>query len=140
MRLFSFPMKISVRYGLYTSAAVVGWMLLGYVFELDKLLGGKAGLFGLLFYAVGIFFSVRHTRDRESVPPHDPRFLLKAGLVSSAIVSLAYCLFIFVMFEIVGKVDAPIGTKIMNLLILFIMNLLAGGLFSVMLAFLYARR
>jgi hypothetical protein len=133
-------MRISVKYGLFTAAVVVGWMILGYSFDLEKVVGPNAGLLGLIFYAVGIFFSVKHTSDREMAGPKDPRLLLKAGLITSTIVSLAYCVFIFVISEILQKVNAPASSKIMGLLSLFIMNLLAGGLFSVILAFIYARK
>jgi Na+/H+-translocating membrane pyrophosphatase len=134
-------MKVSVKYGLFTAAVVVGWMLLGYFFNLENTFGRNAGMLGLVFYAVGIFFSIKHTFDKEmTTRPADPRLLLKAGLITSLIVSLAYCVFIFVITELMGKVNAPVGNKIMGLLSLFIMNLLAGGLFSVILAFYYSRK
>jgi len=133
-------MKIAVKYGLFTAAVVVGWMVLGYAFNLEKLFGRNAGMMGLIFYAIGIYFSVKHTCDKEATRPVDPRVLLKAGLITSVLVSLAYCVFIFIITEILEKVSAPAGNKIMGLLILFIMNLLAGGLFSVLLAFFYARK
>jgi hypothetical protein len=133
-------MKISVRYGLYTAAAIVAWFLIGYFFSQYKQLSENAGLLSLFFFAIGVFFSVKHTRDRECKGAADPRFLLKAGLTTSSIVSLAYCIFIFFTYELIGKGTASAGDKIMSLLMLFIMNVLVGGLFSVMLAFYFARK
>ena len=132
-------MKISVRYGLYTSVAVVGWMILG-TLKLEKLIGENGGLIALIFYAIGIYFSVKHTRDKESEGAVDPRLLLKAGLITSTLVSLSYCIFIFFLYESLDKGGVGIGSKIMGMFMLFVMTLLIGGLLSVMLAFFYARK
>jgi hypothetical protein len=133
-------MKISVRYGLYTSVAVVAWMMFGYIFKLDKVIGGNGGLIALIFYAVGIYFSVKHTKDKESNGVLDPRIFLKAGLITASIVSIAYCIFIFFLYESLDRGGVGIGSKIMGMIMLFIMNVLIGGLLAVMLAFFYARK
>ena len=98
------------------------------------------GMLALVFYAAGIYLSVKRTRALESEGVSDPRILLKAGLITATLVSIAHCMVTFYLFEVLSKGTVGVGSKIMGMLQLFIMNLLIGGLLAVMLAFFYARK
>jgi len=133
-------MKISVRYGLYASTAVIVWMLLGYFLELDKKMGINGGPLALVFYLMGIYFSIKHTRDKESEGGLDPKKLLKAGLITSAIVSLTFGIYHFFLFKAMSQGGISTGSEVLTLIPFVIINLMIGGLISVMLAFFYARK
>jgi hypothetical protein len=133
-------MKISVRYGLYTAAVIIVWMLLGYFLKLEKIMGLGGGYLTLIFYAIGIYFSVKHTLDKELTEASNPMLLLKAGLISASIISGSFVLIHLVSFEAFDHKGISTGSEIMQLIPMYILNLMIGGLLSVVLSFYYARK
>ena len=133
-------MKVSVKYGLFASIAVIAWMLIGFFLELDKKMGVNGGPLALVFYLMGIYFSIKHTKDKETTGALDPKQLLKAGLITSAIVSVTFGVYHFFLFEVLGRGKIGVPSEIMALIPFILINLMIGGLISVMLAFFYARK
>lgn len=96
-------MKVSVKYGIYIGIASAIWMYLEYVLGFHRsAIGQFTGFLAVVLLILGVFFSIKTTRDRENSGVISMKDAIKSGTISSLVASIIIAVSTFIYYQFVN--------------------------------------